>query len=208
MSEGSNTEKVITFEQKISGPYIRALLNPEQETLENLLSQSSKTILDIGCGNPPRLSFELNSNNLWVGCDKSIIEKGETILIHRGETEVNSSSKLLVYSYDLENMPTLKPDVMMAIAPNPMVIWDRKIFGEDLKRFLHPNKKQYFIIALDHRTQEELGYGKEARYLALTWLKNNGFKPLADSPILDRYVANSGDIEAENSPMAFVRNFK
>jgi hypothetical protein len=197
------TNNPASYERR-AGPYARAILNPDVASFTDLLAKGRHSILEVGCGNPPRLSWRLISGDIWVGCDPSIDSPGSSILVQKGDRPLKEDTNLVVFSEKVEEVPPFSPDAIVTIAPNPQDIVEGSIFNDELKKFIDINKKQYFVVAIDTRTVEALEYGEEATDDMLKWMKENGFVKSMENPIMDRVVLNSGDIESGAIPVCFV----
>jgi len=195
-----------TKNEPVSGPYTHpTLLDPNKKDFLKILEEREKgglTVLDIGCGEEPRLSWELGSNDTWVGCDPAIkLSEDGRVSIHIQSGSVDKESKLIVFTESAEDIPSFKPDYISIIAPNPKDIVDGRIFNEGLEKFLTNKKEQKIIIALDDRTFESAGYREEAIETIEKWMGDNNFKSLGegeddyeDLKIDDRFHPNSADL--------------
>ncbi len=191
-----------------SGSYVHAVLNPKANEFRDMVSKSKYSILEIGCGSPPRLSWKLVQGDIWIGCDPDIKEGNDSILVLKSESQPGPNTKLVVFSDIADEIPEIKPDTLIFVAPNPKDICDDKIFNDDLTKFLDQGKKQYAAVALDNRTTEALGYGEEAMEKVLDWMKENNFIQIEKNTLLERFEPNSADLESENESMFFVKNLK
>jgi hypothetical protein len=220
MADIGNTE-INKIEPRTNGSYIRAVLNPQPAQFNEELKKSSRSILEIGCGVEPRISWRLGSGDIWVGCDPAIGHTdSSSILVHKGEMQVNPKSKLVVFSDEVADIPRFKPDIFSAVAPNQQDITEGKIFNDDLTEFLDPNpkRKQYFFIVLDsrldNRTFEVGGYQKEAIKEIREWMAENDFEDAKDNEtndpeldeITDKFKPSSNDLGGHVVRLFFVRH--
>jgi hypothetical protein len=180
----------------------RAFYNPNKDKFEQEVKSASFSILDIGCGYPPRLSWKLKSDQLWVGCDPSIPKR----FINNIENTIQVSSifknpdgKYVVYNDVVADVPQFYPDVISVIAPNQKDIHNGYIFDDDLKKFLSPVKNQYLFTILDKRTFEDLGYRSSALREIKDWMIKYNFKRENVRPILPcKFSPNSADLGESN----------
>ena len=193
-------------ERKIGGPYVRAIFNPGSAQFQQILQGASRSILEIGCGETPRISWKPNPKDVWVGCDPAIKGKGESILVHRGARPSNNHTSLVVFPDIVADIPKFYPDVLIAVAPNQNEIVEGKIFDDQLEGFINPKKKQTFIVVLDKRTAESEGYQGGARGVIFGWMRTNGFVRNSENPIPEGFSPNSADLGSSNILMTFVRN--
>lgn len=210
-TDNSKMEQIETLPpREIDNPYVWARLNPPKDEFKDLLNKANHTILEVGCGNPPRLSWSLKNKELWVGCDPAIKDRTREISVHVGDIKVEPQSKLVVFSSALEDIDTFKPNVIICMAPNPENVVDGRIFNDSLSNFLNSEKKQYLIIGLDNRTYEALTHRIKAKEQILQWAWENKFVPIKPGPLIEeRFDINSGDTtEADCNLMFFARNIK
>jgi hypothetical protein len=205
MSDIGDPEKS-RYVETVRGPYLSAVFNPDSDQFRQMESPRARTILEIGCGVNPRLSWGLNSGDLWVGCDPAAT-KG---IVIKGERPVKRSAGLVIFPYKAEELaekfPGLKPDVISIVAPNQEDIVKRRIFNDGLKKFLDPEKEQVMIVVLDTRTVEAEQYQEEAKQIIRDWRSNNGFKPDTENLVLDDFKLNSADTVVKNIKLCYVRN--
>jgi len=197
----------------VNGSYIHATaVNPDKKDFLKILKKGKFTILDIGCGKEPRLSWTLEKDDMWVGCDPAIKLPGENnnVSIQLPDNPINRESSLVVFTESVRDIPSFKPDYISIIAPNPKDIVDDKIFNEHLEKFLSDEKEQHIIIALDNRTYESAGYREEAIETIRKWMKDKNFENLGegddyeDLEINSRFQPNSADLgELDNLYMLF-----
>jgi hypothetical protein len=196
------------------GPYVRAVFSPSEPQFKDMLSQTSRSILEIGCGaETPRISWKLGPKELWIGCDPGL---GNNNLVYKGSRPMHSLSQMALFPSQVADIPKFQPNVFLAVAPNQEDIVDGKIFNSELEQFLdaNPKKTQYFFIALDTRTHEAHGYQDEAIATIRDWMRVNKFidtqRQLVDDSRLealkDRFHPNSNDLGEKVKAMCFVRN--
>lgn len=204
MSEKNNTPPTpyVPTERRQGGPYITAVFNPDISSFKEILAGSTFTILDVGCGENPRLSWALASGDLWVGCDPAATNG----IVIKGDRPLRQSARLVVFSYMAEEIPAFKPDVISIIAPNQEDIVKGHIFDDTLERFLDSNKEQALVVILDTRTYESELYQEEAKEIIRDWRKKNGFKPDAENSALDKFKLNSADAGGKNIRLCYTRN--
>ena len=209
-SEAKQHNETDRAEVKKAGPYVFALLNPSDKEFRNQINQAGYTVLEIGCGIKPRMSWNTEKDSkgsVWVGCDPGIPENGDSVSVNIGENKLSGSSTLVVYSYGVEEIPVFKPRVTICVAPNPRdIVEDDIIFNDELSDFFGSDKNQYFIISLDNRTFEAQGYRKKAKEKILDWMKENHFRRISPNHILDRFEPNSADLEEGVPAMYFKRD--
>jgi len=189
-------------EKRQSGPYLGAIFNPDSNQFREILAGSTFSILDVGCGENPRLSWGLNAGNLWVGCDPAATNG----IVIKGECPVRHSAWLVVFPYMAEEIPAFKPDVISIIAPSQEEIVKGYVFNDTLKRFLDPDKEQALVVILDTRTWEADKFQEEAKQVIRGWRRENGFRPDRENPVLDKFRLNSADTGVENIKLCYVRN--
>lgn len=184
-----------------------AILNPDSSRFQQILAQSSHSILEIGCGTDVRVSWGLDKGDLWVGCDPAINSwERDSINVRRG-ARIDSGARLVVFSDIAADIPKFKPDILCAVAPNQKDIVDGNIFNDELGPFLDPAKQQYFIVELDTRTREARGYQNEAKRTITVWMKENKFRESdPHDSFLYKYNPNSADLGGSNVRWYFVRN--
>ncbi|MGA3292271.1 MAG: hypothetical protein ABSC49_03975 [Candidatus Microgenomates bacterium] len=183
--------------EKHVGPYINAVLNPPIGEFNNMLRQAKHSILEIGCGEKPRLSWKLSSEDLWVGCDP---------LLDTNRVQIKSpihSNKVILFSDIAADIPKFTPDVLLAVAPNQKNIAENKIFNDELENFLNPHKHQFFIVALDTRTIESRGYQQAALTKIDNWMNEHHFKRDDENPVLNKFSPNSDDLGNLSHLMCF-----
>lgn len=209
MSDIENLEKP-KYAETFPGPYARAIFSPDLARFEQIRSQASHSILEIGCGITPRLSWKLGSGDLWVGCDPATSSKEPGfVTIQKGGLRINPNASMVVFSDIAADIPKFKPDVLCTVAPNQKDIADGKIFNDELEPFLDSLKQQHFVVELDTRTHEARGYQREAIRVISTWMTESGFKEAEpDDPILDKFSPNSADLGSQNIHRCFVRRPK
>lgn len=207
----NNMETPTKFRQSevVQGQHLNALTDPNESEFRKLLEKSSgKTILDIGSGSNPILSWEPERGGLWVGCDPSINkpESGRAVQVHKSDMEIQTGSNFIIFTRPVDEVPKFSPDYISAVAPNPKDVVDGKIFNEDLKKFLS-DKTQYFVVVLDDRTFQSKDYGKDAREIIEKWMEDNDFiGPEMDDYIDDSFEPNSADLNGTEEIMCFRRN--
>jgi hypothetical protein len=188
--------------ERSNGPYVRAIFNPEAPQFQEMVKGSNLTILDIGCGEKPRLSWQLESGDLWVGCDPAATNG----VVIKGEHPIKQGALLVVYPLMAEEIPTFKPDVISIIAPSQEEIIKGYVFNDTLKKFLDPKKEQVLVVVLDTRTEEAAKFQEEAKQIIKDWRSENGFKPDAENQILDKFRLNSADAGVKNIRLCYIRN--
>ena len=179
-----------------------AVFNPPTSEFLKIVEDSRVSILEIGCGDPPRCSW--NRPGLWVGCDPDI--KAEIPVLLPGGVK-NIMTKV-VFSNIVAGVPEFKPDVICAVAPNQYDIEDQKIFNDELKKFLKNWGQQLFVIALDTGTIQAQYSQKIAINTIRAWMKVNKFGETDpnDHPILKSFHPNSGDLRGNNIRLVFERH--
>ncbi|MGA2910957.1 MAG: hypothetical protein ABSE04_04140 [Candidatus Microgenomates bacterium] len=185
-----------------TGPYIQANFNPDSQHFGEMLRRSSFSILDVGCGEKPRLSWALSAGDLWVGCDPAATNG----IVIKGERPVRQSAGLVVFPYTADEIPLFKPDVISVIAPNQEDIVKGRVFNDGLEKLLDPGKEQTMVVLLDTRTHESQTFQEEAKHFISRWRRENGFKPDAENPVLDKFRLNSADAGAKNIRFCYIRN--
>lgn len=186
----------------ISGPYVRAVFNPESSQFGEMVKESTLAILDVGCGENPRLSWKLDPGDLWVGCDPAATNG----IVIKGEQPIRQGMQLVVFPCMAEEIPTFKPDVISVIAPSQEEIVKGYLFNDALEKFLDPEKEQTLVIILDTRTREAAEYQNEAKHRIQDWRRQNGFKLDPENPVLDKFKLNSADAGTKNIRLCYVRN--
>lgn len=206
MSEATDSNPILNTltERRQGSPYIKAAFNPSASQFQEILTGSTFTILDVGCGEKPRLSWSLGPGDLWIGCDPAAINS----IVIKGERSIRQSAQLVVFPFMAEEIPTFKPDVISIIAPNQEEIVKGYVFNDTLKKFLDPGKEQVLVVILDTRTEEAVEFQDEARHILRDWRKENGFTTDTENPVLDRFKLNSADAGERNIHMCYSRNSK
>jgi len=203
MTEATNNSEVQKVNhERSNGPYVRAVFSPNASQFQETVRGSIFTILDIGCGEIPRLSWQLGSGDLWVGCDPAATNG----VVIKGERPIKQSAHLVVYPLMAEEIPTFKPDVISIIAPSQEEIVKGYVFNDTLKKFLDPDKEQVLVVILDTRTEEAAKFQDEAKQILRYWRQENGFKPDTENQILDKFRLNSADAGAKNIRLCYIRN--
>lgn len=211
-------------------PYIRALLNPSMDEVKKMANESNWVFLDIGCGNPPRLSVD-PKNDLVIACEPTL-EVGldqSTILMRKPAVSIdNDPKKLVVFKDYVERIASrlssnrIYPDILTCVAPNPKDIIMDEIFNDETSILIDPNNKlQIFILALERtgQTNEGQSYLDEAQGVIYNWMENNRFREyVGDSGSLrnvedkkishatSRFHPNSADLREEREILVFFRN--
>jgi len=211
MSDITNPEKHKGTD-KLGGPYTHTILNPNEVLFREILGAAKHSILEIGCGVTPRISWNLLSpSDLWIGCDPAIASKEQGITVQKSRHVIDRNANLIVFNSLAADLPEFKPDVICAVAPNQKDIAEGKIFNDGLTRFLSPDpgKEQYFVLVLDTRTYEAEGYQNNAKNIIHQWMKQNGFQRISrDNPVFDNFKPNSADLGSRNICAYFVRHSK
>lgn len=161
--------------------------------LNEVVSESKFSVIDVGPGfNPPNLSIDQKSGDLWIGADLALkSEPNQTIA--RGDRRVEQGAKRVLIPGEVEVLPAFKADLIMMIAPNPKNIVDDDLLGQVVK-FLGVGTK--FYLKLDNRTSEAKSFGAEAREVVKKFLKENGFVPDELDGLGDRIIDTSSSKDA------------
>lgn len=211
-------------------PYIKALLNPNIDEVKKLSYDSNWTILDIGCGNPPRLSFD-PKNDLVIGCEPilNFNPDQKTIMVRKPPIEMDDQpKKVVIYKDYVERTASrlssngIYPDVLISVAPNPADIKNGEIFNDESSFLIDPKGKlQVFMIAIEKpkQTHEGTSYLGEAKEIIRDWMKDNGFREYTEDPgnlkdvedrkiraAMSRFHPNSGDLREDFKLMTYFRN--
>jgi hypothetical protein len=141
-----------------------------------------------------------------VGCDPAIVSTNPSYITVHKKLPIANNAKIVVYSYEAAEIPIFKPDVLSVIAPNQRDVAEGRIFNSDLERFLDPSKIQHFIVVLDTRTYESLGYQDEAKKVISGWMREYGFASFPEDPILNKFGVNSADLGARNIRRCYIHN--
>jgi len=198
-------------EIRVMNSYTNATFNPDNLTFQKQINQASQTILEIGCGMEPRVSWKLERQQLWVGCDHQVkpeyIDKINPSLIH---VRVMSSKKIpseqmVVFDKKVAEIPKFYPDTFLLVAPNQKDLKDGNILNDELEPFLSPTKNQGFVLVLDTRTQEASGYQQEAIDNINKWMHKHSFFVENNYDIPDEFKPNSADLGGLNICKYFVR---
>jgi len=188
--------------------YVTARLNPSREEFASAFTEKpSKSYLDIGCGEKPRLSVKLGKGDVWVGADPAIAAKGETVGVQSG-VMVDKRAKVFVFSDIAAEVPEFKPDYLISVAPNPKDVVEGNIINDELEKFLDTGKYQFFLIVFDNRTFEAQGYLREALQTTARWMHEHHFqRTIAPNQVRDTFRPNSADLGASgNRLLVFARN--
>ncbi len=163
-----------TLSPEVSRRNYEVVFNPSTESFIELVGKiPGRKILEVGCGNPPRVSLPPERNGLWVGCDPAIPVMGhEKLILPRNFCA--EGAKFVVFPWELDDrhIPSFHPDLIVLTAPNPKDVVEGLLY--QLERFLE--KGQEIQIALDTRTHEAKTLGKEAVIETKTWLIKHGFQ--------------------------------
>src|SRR3990167_4228054 len=92
-------------EGRVRGPYVGAAFDPDEPKFREMLLGARRSILEIGCGVEPRLSWKLAAHDLWVGCDSAIKHQGESIPVHKGTNPISRESALVVFPDQAADIP-------------------------------------------------------------------------------------------------------
>lgn len=201
MEAGNQTET-------LQPPYVTARLNPSREEFASAFAEKpSRSYLDIGCGEKPRLSVKLGKTDVWVGADPAIAASGATVGVQSG-VSVNKEAKLFVFSDIAAEVPEFKPDWLISVAPNPKDVVEGNIINDELEKFLDTGKYQFFLLVFDNRTFEAEGYLREALQATSRWMHEHGFqRTIAPNAVRDNFRPNSADLGASgNRLLIFVRS--
>lgn len=208
MVNESQSESGILFGET-RGPYIRVELNPSKEKFRELVNRSTFRIFDIGCGIEPRLSWHVNTGDLWVGCDPYIYSGSNSIDVHKTQRSLPTNVNLVVFSKDASGVPQFQPDVFSIVAPNQKDLAEERILDYTLEKFIGSNP-QSLIIVLDKRTHESQKYQKQALQLITQWTRENNFVRVDRNGIrgniIGKFKPNSADLGVNNLSLFFTRN--
>jgi hypothetical protein len=191
-----------SLKSQVTKPYVSAHVDPPDWVFEHHKRLVSFSVLDIGCGVQPRLSWELKSGDFWVGCDPNY----KNGLVYKGSIPMDRRAVLTIFRSRVEDVPEFKPDLISVIAPNQQDIADGQIFNDEIRKFLDPQKEQTLVVVLDTRTVEAFDYQPKAKQIIKQWAKENGFKPDAENQILDKFRLNSADAGVKNIRLCYIRN--
>ena len=198
-------------EIRVMNSYANATYNPDSAMFQKQLRQASQTILEIGCGIEPRVSWKIEPRQLWVGCDHQVkpeyIDKTNPSLIHvrMMSSKQIQSDQMVVFDKKVAEIPKFHPDTFLLVAPNQEDLKDGNILNDELEPFLSPTKNQGFVIVLDTRTREASGYQQEAIDKINKWMHKNKFFPENNYDIPDEFRPNSADLGGLNICKYFVR---
>lgn len=221
-----STDNNVDFDK----PYIKALLNPSMDEVKKMANESNWIFLDIGCGNPPRLSVD-PKNDLVIACEPTLDVRYDqkTILVRKPPVDIgNEPKKLVVFKDYVERIANrlvsnrVFPDIFTCVAPNPADVAMGEIFNDETSMLIDPNNKlQIFIIALERtgQTHEGLSHLHEAHDTINDWMENNGFRKYTGNPgglkniedkkishAISRFHPNSGDLRERKEMLVFFRN--
>lgn len=208
VTEATATRIVVHGSEYRTGTYIGVAVNPNQETFNSDIGKAQHTILDIGCGEKPRLSWKLNALDMWVGCDPAISRAEGSVMVQRGKFPVSTDAHLALFNSVAADVPAFKPDILSAVAPNQKDIAEGEIFNDELKKFLTTDKDQTFVIVLDTRTHESRAYQRDAKVEIYRWMRENGFARNEESAVMDKFKANSADLGESNVYLVFTKSKK
>lgn len=210
-------------------PYVRALLNPSMDEVKKMANESNWVFLDIGCGNPPRLSVD-PKNDLVISCEPTLEVRYDqsTILMRKPAVKIDNDPKLVVFKDYVERVASslssnrIYPDILTCVAPNPNDVAMGEIFNDEAALLIDPkNKLQIFILALERtgQTNEGQSHLDEAQGVIYNWMENNGFREYVGDPenlkdvddkkinhAKSRFHPNSADLREEREILVFFRN--
>jgi hypothetical protein len=172
------------FKERNNSNTPQALYNPDKPIFQSIVGLSTYKILDIGCGDPPRLSWGVtNPNQLWVGCDPAInLQKNERLIDVSSPFKGGIKGKLVVFGDIADEVPQFQPDIISLVSPNPKDIYDENVLSYDLEKFLRiDSKRQHLAIVLDNITFQAAQYRKPAMERIYRWMERFHFEEI-DKP--------------------------
>ena len=162
--------------------------------LQEILSKSKFTVIDVGPGfNPPKLSVDQKSTDLWIGADIALKSEPVNQMVARGSRDVEERAKRILVPGEIEALPKFTADLIMIIAPNPKNIVEDDLLGQ-IDKFVGPGTRIY--ILLDNRTAESHQFGKEAKAKIVRFLKEKKFTRDDLSDLDGRIIDPSGSQDA------------
>ncbi|HAI22818.1 TPA: hypothetical protein DCP77_03820 [Candidatus Collierbacteria bacterium] len=205
-TEGSEKSKKVEFDSRLDYEVVdfgSLSAVEKKEKMDSLRVGRNFVVLDIGPGGErTNLSVSQRKGDLWIGVDRAI--NANNIDFRKGSVRVDEDSKrVLVPSYT-DELPDVKADLIMMVAPNPQSIVEEGLLG-DIERFC--KKGTQLFILLDNRTRESQFYGKKALRVLAEFLENNNFDP-DDLAIGDRKIDTSTSRDAIGGRVVTASKFR
>lgn len=141
--------------------------------MKSLVEGRKFIVIDVGPGfDPPLLSIDQLQRDLWIGVDNTPVEKKFT-KANKGRCKTLPGSKrVFCPSTDIDEVPEVKADLIMMVAPNPLNIIEDGLLYK-LEKFLKVGTKIY--IKQGNVMDEDRRYRKEAKKMINAFLFGNGF---------------------------------
>ncbi len=175
----------------------------KKEKMESLLVGRNFVVLDIGPGGErTNLSVSQRKGDLWIGVDRAI--NANNIDFRKGSVRIDEDTKRVVVPGYTDELPDVKVDLIMMVAPNPQSIVEEGLLS-DVERFC--KKGTQLFILLDNRTRESQLYGKKALKVLAEFLENNNFDP-DDLVIGDRKIDTSTSRDAIGGRVVTASKFR
>lgn len=175
----------------------------KRDKMENLLSNRNFVVLDIGPGGErTHLSVSQRKGDLWIGVDRAI--DTNNIDFRKGLVGVEEDTKRVIVPGYTDEIPDVKADLIMMVAPNPQSIVEEGLLS-DIERFC--KKGTQLFILLDNRTEEGQFYGKKALKVLAEFMEDNNFDP-DDLAIGDRKIDISTSRDAVGGRVVTASKFR